>query len=76
MFKTLDEVLAKRTQEDRAKIIADGDKLAAKRDLAVKAATGDTVLVEFADQYGVEKVIAPVPFAALREPCVPDSEGS
>lgn len=40
MFKTLDEVLAKRTQEDRTKIIAAGDKLAAKRDLAVKAATG------------------------------------
>ena len=42
MFKTLDEVLAKRTQEDRTKIIAAGDKLAAKRDLAVEAATGGT----------------------------------
>lgn len=35
---------------------------------------GNTVLVEFADQYGVAKVIAPVPFAALRELCVPASE--
>lgn len=41
MFKTLDQVLAKRTPEDRARIIAAGDKLAAKRDAAVLSATGE-----------------------------------
>ena len=39
-FKTLDEVIAKRSQEDRVKIITDGDKLAAQRDAAVEAAIG------------------------------------
>ena len=45
MFKTLNDVLAKRTQEDRAKIIAAGDKLAAKRDSAVKTAPVDAKAV-------------------------------
>lgn len=38
MFKTLDESIAKEKPAVQARIIANGDKLAAKRDAAVKAA--------------------------------------
>ncbi|MDP3439405.1 MAG: hypothetical protein U0989_06630 [Azonexus sp.] len=40
MFKTLTESIAKQKPEVQARIISNGDKLAAKRDAAVKAATG------------------------------------
>ena len=40
MFKTLTESIAKERPEVQARIIANGDKLAAKRDAAVKTATG------------------------------------
>ena len=38
MFKTLDDSIAKEKPATRARIIANGDKLAAKRDAAVKKA--------------------------------------
>lgn len=41
MFKTLSELIAKEHPEVQARIIANGDKLAVKRDAAVKTATGD-----------------------------------
>lgn len=41
-FASLDEILSKRTPEDRAKIIAEGDKLAAKRDATVGQASSST----------------------------------
>lgn len=41
MFKTLTECIAKEKPEVQARIIANGDKLAAKRDAAVRFATGD-----------------------------------
>ncbi len=41
MFKTLTESIAKERPEVQARIIANGDKLAKKRDAAVKTATGE-----------------------------------
>lgn len=41
MFKTLTESIAKERPEVHARIIANGDKLAAKRDAAVRSATGE-----------------------------------
>lgn len=41
MFKTLTESIAKERPEVQARIIANGDKLAAKRDAAVRSATGE-----------------------------------
>ena len=41
MFKTLTESIAKERPEVQARIIANGNKLAAKRDAAVQSATGE-----------------------------------
>ena len=42
MFKTLTESIAKERPEVRARIVANGDNLAAKRDAAVRSAAGGT----------------------------------
>lgn len=41
MFKTLAESVAKERPEIQARIVANGDKLAAQRDAAVQSATGE-----------------------------------
>lgn len=45
MFKTLTESIAKEKSDVQARIIANGDKLAAKRDTAVQSATGEKKVV-------------------------------
>lgn len=42
MFKTLTESVAKERPEVRARIITNGDNIAAKRDAVVRSATGGT----------------------------------
>lgn len=45
MFKTLTESIAKERPEVQVRIIANGDKLAARRDAAVRSATGEKRVV-------------------------------